>query len=277
MITENQELFVHWVLERDLIRRRKEKGEPKPWTQDKVMQTTYFCNVNREDDRVTRWIRENWRYEFGPEFYDFAMIAARLFNQPNTLEIIGQPTEDIERWLHDTHYTLRKMQDNKERVFNGAYIVSTNGRKMNKIDYVLELLKQFTTPYLLHKYDRLDMTHKFLATFQGMGSFMAAQVIADLKNTKGHPLQQADDWWTFSSFGPGSLRGLSWFWESKITPATYQGAIARQYAIAQDHLPQSILQTLCMQNLQNCNCEYDKYMRVLNGTGRSKRQYQGAA
>ena len=30
-----------------------------------------------------------------------------------------------------------------------------------------------------------------------------------------------------------------------------------------------------MQDLQNCLCEFDKYMRILHGTGRSKRGYPG--
>jgi hypothetical protein len=40
-------------------------------------------------------------------------------------------------------------------------------------------------------------------------------------------------------------------------------------------LPEEILEFLCFQNLQNCFCEYDKFMRVTNGTGRSKRKYKG--
>jgi hypothetical protein len=32
---------------------------------------------------------------------------------------------------------------------------------------------------------------------------------------------------------------------------------------------------LCAQDLQNCLCEFDKYMRVSTGAGRSKRKYNG--
>ncbi|MCH9712860.1 MAG: hypothetical protein K0U20_09575, partial [Proteobacteria bacterium] len=81
-LTFNQKQMIYWITERNHIRELKECGSPKPWTNNIVMQETYFCNVNREDDKVTIWIRSNWHYDFCPEYYDLAMIVARIFNQP---------------------------------------------------------------------------------------------------------------------------------------------------------------------------------------------------
>jgi len=52
--------FLGFVCERELVRLRKEDGRPKPWTDDKVLQTYRFCNINRNDDTVSRWIYEKW-------------------------------------------------------------------------------------------------------------------------------------------------------------------------------------------------------------------------
>lgn len=117
--------------------------------------------------------------------------------------------------------------------------------------------------------------------FEGMGSFMAAQVLADLKNTPGHPLYEADDWYQWSAPGPGSLRGLEWFEGTRVRLRDYEYAMERVAAYIIDtpaakHLGKTPTDTrINMQDLQNCLCEFDKYMRVRNGTGRSKRGYPG--
>ncbi len=50
--------FVH---ERHQIYLRRQAGQPKPWTANPILQQYRFTNVYRELDRVTIWIRENWR------------------------------------------------------------------------------------------------------------------------------------------------------------------------------------------------------------------------
>jgi hypothetical protein len=161
--------------------------------------------------------------------------------------------------------------------WGSAYIVSTNGRAMPKHEYIAGLLElaysQFEGGIGANVPPTLAGWHSALQAMQGMGSFMAAQVIADLKNTSGHPLANAEDWHEWASHGPGSLRGLSWFHDEKITPSTFMDALvsARQWVYNSGH--QGVIAHLCNQNLQNCFCEFDKYMRVSTGTGRSKRKY----
>ena len=119
----------------------------------------------------------------------------------------------------------------------------------------------------------LAEAHKYLLQFDGFGSFMAAQVVADLKNTEGHPLQLAEDWWNWSAYGPGSIRGLQWVTGSRVTPGTYE-KLMKDLHVAIEDLVYPI--HMCEQDLQNCLCEFDKYMRVSTGMGRSKRGYNGS-
>ena len=276
MLTFNQKQLVYWITEREWIRTRKELGQPKPWSMNPVMQETYFCNVNREDDKVTKWLRENWTYQAAPEVYDFAMVVARIFNLPDTLGEIGQPMVDLDNWLWDADTILSNRKVYNKRIWNGAYIISTNGKKIDKLSYCLSLLdKVAINPRITYNCKTLKEAHTELMKLEGLASFLAGQVVADLKNSPGHPLQQAPDWNSFSAPGPGSLRGLEWFWEEKVTGKNYQDRIQEASQILEYELPESILDFLCMQNLQNCFCEYDKFMRVTNGTGRSKRKYKG--
>lgn len=276
MLTHNQEQLIYWITERYNILKLKESGTLAPWSSNSVMQVTYFCNVNREDDKVTKWIRQNWHYSADPSTYDFAMIVARIFNLPATLAEIGQPIGNLEDWLWLSEDVLEVRKERGDKIWNGAYIISTNGKKIDKLTYCLGLLEKVAkSPCVTYGCETLVEAHKALMQVEGLASFLAGQVVADLKNSKGHPLQAAEDWHSFSAHGPGSLRGLSWFWEEEVKPKNYQDKINKAYDLLEFELPEEILDKLCMQNLQNCFCEYDKFMRVTNGTGRSKRKYNG--
>ena len=78
---------VYWITEREAIRKRREAGEPAPWTTDPILAAYRFCNVWREDDAVTRHIAWTWRdpYSDDPHLW-FAMTVARLINWPDTLD-----------------------------------------------------------------------------------------------------------------------------------------------------------------------------------------------
>src|SRR5215813_2551463 len=86
-----QRLFA-FAQERYNIFLRRNAGEKPPWTKDPVLRDYRFCNVYREDDRVTIWIRENWRepHADDPDLW-FAMAVARLVNWPDSLAALGYP------------------------------------------------------------------------------------------------------------------------------------------------------------------------------------------
>ena len=75
-----------FVRERHQIYLRRKAGQTKPWTTDPILQQYRFCNVYRELDTVTKWIRDNWRRPHcdDPDLW-FAMVVARLVNWPDTM------------------------------------------------------------------------------------------------------------------------------------------------------------------------------------------------
>lgn len=279
-LTYNQEQFVYWVKERESIRLKKEQNLPKPWSENPIMQNTYFTNIDREDDKVTKWIRENWTYPYDKDgndsirYYEMAMAAARIFNLPSTLEVISQPVEDS--WFENTEQILKGMKSKKQKIWGAAYMTTTHGLKMDKIEYYLTNLREIAKfPKFTNGCKTLQDAHEKLIKFDGISHFMSAQIIADLKNTTGHQLSKAPDWEIFSAPGPGSLRGLTWFFEEKVTGRNYDRKISEAYALAELEFDTEIINKLCFQNFQNCMCEFDKFMRIANNTGRSKRKYNG--
>ena len=50
--------FILFIIERDGIRKKKEAGLPRPWTDDHILVNTKFTNVRRQYDKVSRFNQE---------------------------------------------------------------------------------------------------------------------------------------------------------------------------------------------------------------------------
>lgn len=277
-IEDPVERFFAFIKERERVRLNKEAGRPKPWTTDPILQRYRFCNVNREDDSVTKWVCENWRkpHADDPDLW-FAMVIARLLNLPASLQALDWPVPwDRVRFLA----TLRLRKEAGEKNFNAAYIVSTNGRAMAKelylADEVLEPLWRSRAHLQPKTGDSLNSYHMLLGQFQGLGSFMTAQVIADLKYTP--PLNKAADWHTFAASGPGSRKGLNCVLQRPVDASwkedDWWGALGRLRAAVEPMFAAAGMEMIHNQDLQNCLCEYSKMCKALAG-GRPKQLYPG--
>lgn len=262
------EILGYWITERENIRIAKDRGDPKPWTDDAIMQQFKFCNVRREDDRVTKWFAHNWR---SPQYWDepnfvSALILGRTINWPDTLAEIGFPKEWSEKYVYDV---LERRAARKEKVYTGAYMVSQYGSKLPKNQLVVANASAYfgRRP---HVATTLEDTYEYLVQYEGVGPFMAGQVIADLKQTKW--LRHAADWYTWATLGPGSTRGLNRLYDRNLNfqPSQEQGLKEmREVAAAMSDYQ------LCLQDIQNCLCEFDKYVRTKTGTGVPRSRYPG--
>lgn len=274
-----------FILRRDAARIAKENPEafknitpPLHKRIDPIIQKYRFCNVRREDDRVTKWIAANWRepYKDSPNLW-FAMAAARLLNLPSSLAAIGFPVPwQPERVKEELH--RRKAARLKN--FNAAYIVSTNGVPMDKIDYIVDFVlnplwrKRVSISNALRG-ATLEQAHYLLEQQPGLGSFLAAQIVADLKYTP--VLEQAEDWHTFAASGPGSRRGLNRVLDRDPNhPYGSEANWRRHLGELREKLLRLLPPELQLhaQDVQNCLCEFDKYERARLGEGRPKQLYK---
>lgn len=264
----NYELLIYWMGERESIRKKKEAGEPKPWSSDPVFHHTYFCNVRREDDKVTRFIRKMYSPKVRHPLFVHNIILARFLNWPPTLDDLDYQDDWDPEYVNDV-LKARKLVG---KVWGNAYVVSTCGRKMDKIDYLTKIVMPSIAGGLSPALFAVSCSSAAnqLQSIEGISTFMAGQVVADLKNTAGHPLQDAHDWNSFALIGPGSRRGMEWLRGEHVPDSEWLGHL---------HELQIMLKcdgwVLCAQDIQNCLCEFDKYCRVKQGTGRSKRSYNG--
>jgi hypothetical protein len=291
-----KELF-DFMHERHQIYVRRSRGLSKPWSSNPIFQQWKFCNIYRELDRVSIWIRENWREPHnGDRRMWFAMAVARYINEPETLRDIGYPVP----WKRlRVLRVMEQRQKRGERVFGGAYFLNSIGPKIPSIvNDRLDRLWQdaAATTQRLAECTQLAEAYEVLLSQYGFGSFMAAQVIADIKHTSQFSEKRMSDWWTFAASGPGSKRGLARVFGRALTTTTINYARApekrlraswresewQQYiALLKEKIDSLIkkaeMPRLSMSDLQGALCEYDKMERIRLGEGRPKSKYPGAA
>jgi hypothetical protein len=268
--------LLYWITERESIRRLRAEGAPPPWSADHIFQKYSFTNVRREDDRVTRWIATNWRepHATDPDLW-FAMAAARFTNWPDTMAELGFPVP-----CKREHFiaTLQDRAARGEKVFNEAYNITNGGQSVPKAQHVANVLdKLWTARNTLRPRpdERLAEWHGRLVQRDGLGSFMAAQIVADMKYVE--PLRRANDWMTFAASGPGSKRGLNRVLGRPLqTSWDEHGWRVKLRELHEDIKPKLEgvgLGDLHAQDLQNCLCEFDKYLRAKLGEGHPKTRF----
>ena len=273
---DNIERFFDYINERHSIYLKRQKRDPFPWTEDEILQTFSFCNVFRELDTVTIWIRQNWRelYADHPNL-PFAMSMARQINLPDTLEELGFP----EHWNPERIKAIMQGRMNRgEKVYTGAYMLTgtLGGTKVEQtIDKILTPL--YENPPPIH-HNSLQNTWAEYLPYAGFSGFMAYEVVTDLRHTKH--LENAEDIMTWANAGPGAKRGLNRIHNRELKKTIKTDQLLNEmselldisYLYLKKYVP-----ILEMREIEHCLCEFDKYerTRLFEGRPRSKYKYKG--
>lgn len=255
MNIEYVDLLMYWINERENIRVARQQGGPRPWTNDPILQKYHFCNIYRQYDRGTQDI---YKARMGleiptvelPQFF----TAARLFNKADTL---------VDYWLSGPQ-EIKHQQSMGKKVFNTAYVVSTCGVSMNKVDYAHDIIMKVT--YMAISPVSCKGAFCDLRKVDGLGSFLSGQIVADLKYTPY--LEEAPDWWTFAVMGPGSKKGLDHIFYGGTTERNFKIRLEELHEYVRPHIPK-----MHAQDLQNCLCEFSKYVRYKENLPGRRRPY----
>jgi hypothetical protein len=283
---EAREALVHWCRERENMRLRRLLGQSAPWTDDEILTRFRFCNVRREDDRVTAWVHKHIREAFSDHPHLWFMLAiARWINWPDTLQELIGSIDPGGAWPGDPDFALDNLAEvlkrraaREAKVFTGAYTINAPSTKgANKIDYVAGTVlgavwkdREKIARYLNGSPD-LRGTHALLTKYQGWGQFMAYQVIVDLRFT--HYLISAPDISTWAAAGPGTIRGLNRIANRRLDYPLEQWKALHEMRALYETIQQESGVTMDFSDVPNILCETDKYLRVLNGEGTPRALY----
>lgn len=231
--------FFAYARDRERIRMARAEGKPRPWTDDPILNTYRFCNVNREDDVTTQWFKKHVRQPlFSHPDVLLATVLFRWFNRITTGEILFNQKDFIEgatpwdlrdrQWPHAwTDFMKQAIMKHDPPYVTGAYIIKTPDG-MDKVTGVLWCVEQFMrkkapspghggklfTEIEMADYAfanqgilKVEDVWKWLVQFEYMGHFMAYEVVTDLMHTA--ILSEAPDRMTWANAGPGAVRGLN--------------------------------------------------------------------
>jgi hypothetical protein len=279
----NIELFFNWARERQRILLRRQHGKPKPWSEDPTFQKNRFCNVSREDDKTTKWFRENVRDKLSesPEESLAGITVFRWFNKIETGEIL----KDLILGHWSTEAASERLLHVKP-VVTGAYIIKTPDG-MDKMTGVLWCIDRFIENMEKGIFDKvlegnatMQETCEMLQDSPFLGRFMAYQICADAQYTC--LLRNAPDIYSWAQPGPGSTRGIGRVFFNDPEKFRYGSPKDEKEVIK--YMQQLLHESnnarywpqewfpWDMQTVQNVACEVDKYIRCTEG-GHMKRKF----
>jgi alpha-glutamyl/putrescinyl thymine pyrophosphorylase clade 1 len=281
-----RDALLAFASERESIRRRKEAGEPWPYTSDPTLNRFSFTNVRREDDKTTRHcaalVRNRYKHH---ESLLAAITTYRWFNRIETGASLFTPcSNDVSRfdWAVTLSQTSRPGEAAKEiweavarkppPHTTGAFYVPSpkDAPGLSKGEGISLLVGRFLDTSGWRKkwlhWCRPDFTptlqevHTWLMGAQNIGTFGAGQIIADLRYVA--PLCNAPDIDTWAAMGPGSERGLNLVLgraeKARWTPAEWRRELRALASEVWPRLEAGGVPPLHLQDFQNIVCETAK-------------------
>lgn len=267
---------------------RRRAGEPGPWTEDPILQEFRFCNVFREDDRVTQWMRQNLTRPIGYD-NERQIRAATVFRWFNKIET-GELLKDLLLGDWDTEEARRRLSARVaegKTILGAAYMIKSPLRK-DKVTGLLECIDAVNhdIPEMAETFapraTTLQSVHERLCTYPFLGPFMAYEMVTDLRRSP--VLAGAPDIDTWASAGPGAARGIARVLDLPL--GTYKHGVAKDRECMNDRMREllSVAQNdpdawptawprWEMREVEHTLCEFDKYERARLGEGRPKQRF----
>lgn len=268
-------MFLYFCEERYNIFTRKEiLGENGPWTADGILKLGSFCNVNREDDRVTIWVKKNVRDKLKKADKTKLIcniLIARVFNHPPFLELIYPEVLDMDFTRKNISALIKKIADLRAtgvKCMRGAYMMAPHGNDREgktPEGYFLRIVeKVWSLKSKLDKTKTFQEVYDILKELHGLGGFTINQICADLRYTPQY--KKASDWESFIIAGPGTRRGLNRLAGRPIDMAGKED----KFIVELLHIRKTFFNLTeyllygfnDINNLSNCFCEFDKYLRA---------------
>jgi hypothetical protein len=270
------ELYWTFASRRQAAFERRLKGEPWPWTNDRILQIFKFCNVYRAADRVSQFMIANVAYaEDAGDYADraFQIVAFRTFSNIATWETLrsllgGAPRlRDLQSGAFEKALEFAKVRNGG--LYTGAFILCANKafgfdeKHRNHVALFKRMFVEERVDRAIAGANSLEQVVQSLQSFPLMGPFMAYQTAIDLNYSELINFNEND----YTQAGPGALRGLK---KAFTTLGDYKPSDAIKWMVENQEKEFQSLQLqfkglfgrpLHAIDCQGLFCELDKYCR----------------
>ena len=290
---ENLDLFWKFIYERQNVWYKRNILKLKQlWTTDKILQKERFTNIYRELDPGTQYAINNiLETDNSKQDKIFNIMFYRLIGRSETHKSIGfQKLSNFNpRLLENKLKHIRDIE--KKPIFTAAYMVGgyTKMGSRDKIENVLKLFNNLRNKfdsfyYKIESCKSSEQVYNVIKSEYGFGNFLAYQILVDLLyplkiyNNKSLLPYSHNDW---ASAGPGARAGIKLLINKNIKPLEVMFWLFRNQEKEFKRLNldfkyfeiNGIKQEISLANIQNCLCEFHKYVKIGNNTGRGRRKF----
>ena len=277
--------LMQWMVKRHEIWKKREAGDPPPWTEDEILRKYKFTNVFRDLDRVSIELINvlNNAEENGMSEDDmlFNIIAFRIFNWPETYKVLCGDEDFIYEWDEGESYLLlEEMKKSGKKMFTGAYMVTNNGKHKEKWKLAHESLCEIHSGivennigYEISKYNSIQHAWNLINPFPMMGNFVSYEMVTDLTYT--YILRNASDILTWANAGPGAIRGINRLLGKDVKARLSEEEALRhmRWLLKKISNNADFGRDVVIRDIEHSLCEFDKYERVRKGEGRPRSLY----
>lgn len=289
------DMYWQFIFERHLIwHKRFVQAQPSPWTKDWVLREFKFTNVYRELDRGTLFLLDHIiNNDRQPMEQVFNIIVYRMFNRIETWEETGflrlRRHGGLVDWDKETAFAKwRHMQKSGRALYTDAHMVCAYEHfpgkdKLERFEYIFEGITKGLPVLmkLIRHAQSLEPIWRALTKFPGIGPFLAYEIVVDISYCDWNALHE-NEW---VNPGPGCQRGLRKMFPS-IRPSEC-GAMIKALRDVQDKeftrmgLNFSEIaykgRPLTLRNIEHCCCEFFKYVKAIEGSGRPRNRFRPKA
>lgn len=306
---KNLELFFNMIYERQMIwKRRFIDLSPAPWTDDEILAKFKFCNVYREHDRSCQWEIRNIIMDPDLDIKNLVwkIMVYRTFNNPETfaraLDKWPNGIPDYDAYDEDEFAAhIEYIRELGLNPFTNAYSITGSVIKGDSID------TQFCHTVIPTIHDNIDALTMmidtarmpeqivtFLMTLPSISRFMAHEYYQDFtyipiySDKELMKFDQND----YTNLGPGSSQGVRLIFPKLKTPEQIH-SYDYLLDIADEKLDEIGVEkgelmpytqwnketkkydithacNFTYNQIEGALCEFSKYVRILNRTGRPR-------
>lgn len=220
------ELYLHYIVERQNVLKKRQQGLPYPWTNDEIIKNNSFTNNHRFNDRYSIYVLNNIINDDTTSLADriYKSLLSRIYNSQGFCELVNISNPDF--WNEEVvTENVRKLENPEVRdgqIYTNAYriiqpkvcykeLYPNNHHKSHGLLYINDLRKKYreTIVDLFKSFNAKQCYEWIHSNVRGAGPFIAYQMYVDISYFKEIPFSDR----LFVVSGPGCERGFTYLYK----------------------------------------------------------------